>query len=821
MNTMKTPQICSKIIEVSFHALFFLVPLILTPVNYELFEFNKMMLVYSLTVIIVASWLIKMVSSRRFCFGRTPLDLPLSLFLISQVLSTIFSLDRHTSIFGYYSRFHGGLLSTLSYFLLYYALVSNVTSNNGGNQEPETGSQEKVTLYSLLRTALLSGFLVAIYGILEHPNPFFRNPDGSWRGIDTAFWAQDVQLRVFSTIGQPNWLAAYLSMLVPVAMAFMLYEKRIYPKIYYLLATICYYWCILFTNSRSGAAGFLIALVIFLSLFLARYLTFRRGKRPPKAQKKERPTIFARQNLFFLSLLLLIFIILTRISGLFLLGRFVEVFKLKNSPASVLGNSSFGAVPGTVWHLAVLPPLSRGDGSPDSDRGFRLAAGELNPEKSQKSLTMPLEERLPSPPISSPLPTKPAPVIVPPAETKKIRDIVWKGAIEIFKQYPIFGSGVETFAYSYYQFRPQEHNLTTEWDFLYNKAHNEYLNFLATTGILGFTTYMFLISAFVYWCLKKLLSIRYPLGPIPYTLISALFASYIAYLVQNFFSFSVVPIATFFFLFPAIAFVLAGKLSVFSCPPAWSREAGRAGQLSVFTQPVVRRLLTAIVLVVSFYCLTTLLRFWLADVAFAKAYNLAKAGYFQGSYVFAKEAITQNPNEPMYYDQLAYNAAVLATRSNEATASAYLSFEALGASNQTLRTSPFNVNFWKTAVKVFYELGSLNEDYFKKALEAIEMTMELSPTDPKLPLNAGLIYLTIDKSNEAAESFKKSIELKPDFRDPHFALGVLYHKQAVEDDKIVDRKLFNQAVSQMEYILANIDSGDVEAQEKLREWKTQ
>ncbi|MCJ7804148.1 hypothetical protein MUP35_00205 [Patescibacteria group bacterium] len=49
-------KICQRIITFSFFLLFFLVPLIMTPWNYELFEFNKMLLVYFLTVVIAASW---------------------------------------------------------------------------------------------------------------------------------------------------------------------------------------------------------------------------------------------------------------------------------------------------------------------------------------------------------------------------------------------------------------------------------------------------------------------------------------------------------------------------------------------------------------------------------------------------------------------------------------------------------------------------------------------------------------------------------------------------------------------------------------------
>ena len=46
--------------------------------------------------------------------------------------------------------------------------------------------------------------------------------------------------------------------------------------------------------------------------------------------------------------------------------------------------------------------------------------------------------------------------------SSEIRKIVWEGAIDIWKHYPLFGSGVETFAYSYYNFRPESHNLVSE-----------------------------------------------------------------------------------------------------------------------------------------------------------------------------------------------------------------------------------------------------------------------------------------------------------------------------------------------------------------------
>ena len=90
-------------------------------------------------------------------------------------------------------------------------------------------------------------------------------------------------------------------------------------------------------------------------------------------------------------------------------------------------------------------------------------------------------------------------------ESSKIRLIVWQGAIELFKRNPLFGTGVETYAYAYYNVKPMMHNLTSEWDCLYNKAHNEYLNYLATTGSFGLLSYLSIIFLFLFHSFRQIL----------------------------------------------------------------------------------------------------------------------------------------------------------------------------------------------------------------------------------------------------------------------------------------------------------------------------
>ncbi len=98
---MKLISFCNRIIEYSFYALFLLVPLVFSGATSELFEFPKMWLTFGLTILIVTAWIGKMIIEKRIRIQRTPLDIPILLFLASQIISTIFSIDRYISLWGY------------------------------------------------------------------------------------------------------------------------------------------------------------------------------------------------------------------------------------------------------------------------------------------------------------------------------------------------------------------------------------------------------------------------------------------------------------------------------------------------------------------------------------------------------------------------------------------------------------------------------------------------------------------------------------------------------------------------------------------------
>ena len=654
-----------KGVGVVFNILFFFTPLILFPKTSELFEFNKIVFIYLTTILIVTLWLTKMVLAKKIIFRRTIIDLPLIIFLISQFLSSLTSIDRHTSFLGYYGRFNGGLLSTLSYSLLYWALVSNLNA--------------KATLKALY-FLFASSFLVAIYGVLQH------------FGVDSDLWVQDVKNRVFSTLGQPNWLATFLAALIPLSWALSLKEKRLA----FWGLSILFFIVLLYTKSRSGILGFFVAFIVFWGL-----------------------TIKSKRGKF---------------------GNLIKTFSLV-----------------TVSFLAIAFLV----GTPWTPNLENIISQNLPSES---------ENILPAEPGGT--------------ESGEIRKIVWKGAIAVFRNYPLTGSGVETFAYSFYEFRPRELNLVSEWDFLFNKAHNEYLNMGATSGILGLASYLILIGSSLFLIFKIENPLKYALG-----------AGYISILVVNFFGFSTTTTSLLFYLFPGVAIATSGQKE-FKVP----RE-----KLSV-TQKVL--LLLTIPLVA--YVLFAISKYWYSDLLFAKGRILSDEENFQEAKRTLSYAIMLSPNEATFRNELAqvlsYESLALSKKGDEKEA-VRIANEAIKTSQEAIGISPRNLLLLRGRASILVRLSALDPIYIHEAKDTMLQETKYSPTDAKLFYNLGLAYARIGQTNDALSTLEKTVALKENYRDARYALALLYLRENRRED----------AAEELSYILTHIDPEDALVQQELHE----
>ncbi len=704
----------NKLIRFLYYSLFLVTPLLMLSVTSELFEFNKMLFIYFVALAVLSIWLFKVFRQKRLFIRRTIIDIPVLIFLTTQILSTIFSIDRHTSLLGYYGRFNGGLLSTLAYLILFYGFVTLF---------------DKIHREKLLKFSLLSSFLVILWGL---PGKFGYDLSCLlYSGqLTNSCWTDQFRPaeRMFSTLGQPNWLGAYLVINFFIGLYFFFKSKAEFRKqiIYftYLMLNFC---GILFSRSRSA----LIAIGIGLILFFILVTIQKEGKK------------ILRDSIKWwggLAISLLIAILLFK-TGIGKIDSILTLYPAVKAPVQVTAK----------------------------------------PQEAQLSSEI--------------------------TESLDIRKIVWKGAIELGMRYPFFGTGVETFAYSYYFVRPVEHNLTSEWDYLYNKAHNEYLNYLATTGFLGLIAYLLLIGFVIY------IFIRVILLPakkqVETTLLTiALFSAYITILITNFFGFSTTTINLFFFIL--IPGIFLAKEAIFT------KDLSKSVSFYGFIASSITLL----------YLLVNLILYFVADTNYALGNNYARTGDYQQAASYLNKALSLH-YEHVYQDKYSYylaNLAFIAAYQKQNDLVSKLANLATFYNQQTLKRSPDNVNYWKTRGKndyLFYQIR-LDKKYLQDGIVALNQASTLAPTDPKLPYSLAIYYSLLN--DEYASSQKpqdrqkallyktlslnnvdKSIELKKDYRDAYF-LKAQFEKKYGQKEK---------ARQTLEFILQKINPQDTEVKKEL------
>ncbi|KKQ23890.1 MAG: hypothetical protein US40_C0006G0004 [Candidatus Roizmanbacteria bacterium GW2011_GWC2_37_13] len=701
-----------KFLKFLYGSLFFLTPLIFAPLTSELFEFNKIIFIYVITILVGFFWLLKMILAKKTYFKRTPLDTPILLFLISQIASSIFSIDRHVSFFGYYGRFNGGLLSTISYIILYYGFVSN-----------------SFNIISFLKTSLWSSVLVMIYGLpgkLGHDLTCFLVSAG--RTFDNSCWSRETNVfdpanRSFSTLGQPNWLGAYLAINFFIGIYFYVFYLRhsgkrpsnyegAHPEsqrgfwtsqndwkaFVYLFVNFSF---ILFTRSRSALAAVSIGLILFISYYL----------------------LFIKLNTKKLIITLLFITVIPAILFKTGIDKFDKFLKF---PTSIFQSPN---------------PLPASKNQPPSSNNSGVT------------------------------------------ESLDIRKIVWKGAVDLGLKYPLFGTGVETFAYSYYFVRPVEHNLTSEWDFIYNKAHNEFLNYLATTGFIGLGAYLLLIISFFYYLIKELRIknyelkkenkksvIRNPQSSNQIILFMCLLISYLTILITNFFGFSTTTINLFFFLIPAFTMSLRGGDEV-DDEAISSKRHTNYQYFSIF-----------IISGFTIYLLLATFSYWFADTQYALGLNYLKPGIsdFQKAAGYFESALKVRV-EPVYEDKfsssLSYLAAIAFYQKQTDLANQIIKMSDY-YNKKSLNASSKNIFYWKTRAKnqyLFYQVTLDNKD-LEEGINVLLTGQKLAPTDPKIPYSLAVYYQLIynqAKEQSIKENAKqaslleidKAIALKKDFQD--------------------------------------------------------
>lgn len=190
------------VMEAAWLAALIVVPVFFNVYSSRIFEPDKITLLRTLALLILAAWIVKLVDqggprwervlpgeSKVRMLLRVPLAALVGGLAVLYLISTVLSVTPYTSFWGSYQRLQG-TYTTLSYVVVFASIVGNL--------------RKRVQVDRLISAAVLSSLPVSLYGVLQR------------YGVDPIPWGGDVVARIASNMGNSIFVAAYLIMVFPL-----------------------------------------------------------------------------------------------------------------------------------------------------------------------------------------------------------------------------------------------------------------------------------------------------------------------------------------------------------------------------------------------------------------------------------------------------------------------------------------------------------------------------------------------------------------------------------------------------------------------------
>ena len=120
-------KLLNFIIKTSIYLAVFLIPLAWSPWTFEAFEFSKQYVMFFTVFAGIIAWFSYMIYDKKeIRIFVSPLDIAVVGFVVVAFISTLFSVDSYSSMFGSYSRFTDSFINLLSFTGLYFLIRSHV-----------------------------------------------------------------------------------------------------------------------------------------------------------------------------------------------------------------------------------------------------------------------------------------------------------------------------------------------------------------------------------------------------------------------------------------------------------------------------------------------------------------------------------------------------------------------------------------------------------------------------------------------------------------------------------------------------------------------
>jgi len=220
----------NKVLRLLMYGTVFLMPVFFLPLTFEVLEFNKLHLLFFLVWLSVLVWLLKMiVKDKKVSIKYSVIDLAVLGLMAVAIISSAFSVDKISSLFGYYGRFSTGLVSVLTFGAFYFLVVNNLGIKNqkskiknkelkSSDKEPE--KEGAVTVSGIIKSLLWSGGVAMFFAYFALFGIWAKLASTNNRFLLTI--VKNVALRVSPAGGTLEALSMFLLVLVIVVIMMIL-----------------------------------------------------------------------------------------------------------------------------------------------------------------------------------------------------------------------------------------------------------------------------------------------------------------------------------------------------------------------------------------------------------------------------------------------------------------------------------------------------------------------------------------------------------------------------------------------------------------------
>ena len=493
MNSTKLSAFCDKVLEIGWLLAVIVTPLFFNVYSSRVFEPDKLTTLRTIALIMAAVWLVRYIEERvsgRYEMGltwRTPLVLPTIFTVVVYLLSTPLSVTPRVSLFGSYQRLQG-TYTTLSYIVIFLIILERLRT--------------RAQLSRLISVVILNSLPISLYGLLQHNK------------LDPLPWGGDVTRRIASNMGNAIFVAAYLIMAVFPTLARIVDAFRsiltdeetstadVFRAAAYIFIFLVQIIAIWYTQSRGPLMGLLAGLGMWALLGLLALQRAARRERP--FQPGDLPGDLGRGVAFGLGSLAAAGAVA---AFLFFIGK--SLAAPESSLPQTLAMVAAALVLMGVWLAFIV-----------NRKGWRwlwisalvmvvlFAIGFLliNPGG-------PFHEWALQTPLS-----RVARVLQAESGTGKVRALIWEGGLQMILPHdpiqfpptttdpnghpdafnvlrPLVGYGPESMYVAYNRFYPPLLGHYESRTASPDRSHNETLDSLIITGLLGFAAYLWLFGS--------------------------------------------------------------------------------------------------------------------------------------------------------------------------------------------------------------------------------------------------------------------------------------------------------------------------------------